>query len=150
MAAWIGARSLSRVDFADRFFDPSTSSAAIDKLRAAAEGVRTATTQQDLADASADIAGAMRSIGLEKWLRFLDDAATRAEAYQPAAGRISLAQTTALNTATDASPGGKSADATPRRYVDPSPRRWIGQPPVGDGECVALVRAATNVPLARE
>jgi hypothetical protein len=72
ITTWAGARSLSLVAFRERLLDPSTSSTAIEKLRAAAEGANAATTHEDLADASADLAGAMRNIGLEKWPRFLE------------------------------------------------------------------------------
>jgi hypothetical protein len=104
MTAWMGARSLSQGAFGERFVDPSTSGTAIEKLRAAAEGARTATTQRDLADASADLAGAMREIGLEKWSRFLSDAAERAGPNGPSGGKTVLAQLAMLNSATDANP----------------------------------------------
>jgi hypothetical protein len=136
MTAWMSARSLSRAEFADRFVDPSTHGSAIDKLRTAAEGARTATTHEDLADASADLAGAMRDIGLEKWSRFLGDAAERAETNGPTRGPIVLAQAATPNTA--------ATTAIPGRYVDADPRQWIGQDSVGNGECVALVRATSG------
>jgi hypothetical protein len=66
MAAWGAARSLSDGAFEERFVDASISSAVVGKLRAAAERVTTATTHKDLAAASADLAGAMQGIGLEK------------------------------------------------------------------------------------
>ncbi|WP_428488541.1 BPSL0067 family protein, partial [Rhodopila sp.] len=34
------------------------------------------------------------------------------------------------------------------RYVAGDPQRWVGQPSVGTGECVPLVRAATGAPQA--
>jgi hypothetical protein len=103
MTTWTGARSLSQTAFKERFVDPSTSGAAIEKLRAAAAAAKAATTHQDLADASADLAGAMRTIGLEKWPRFLSDAAERADANGPDDKTIMLAQLTTPNKATDAS-----------------------------------------------
>lgn len=54
------------------------------------------------------------------------------------------------NTATDASPGGTPAPVPVLgRYVSDDPGQWIGQPSIGDGECVALVRKATGAPLAK-
>jgi hypothetical protein len=38
----------------------------------------------------------------------------------------------------------------PGRYVADNPAQWIGQRPVGTGECVALVRAATGAPRSTE
>lgn len=146
MTAWMGARPLSQAAFGERFVDPSTSGAAIEKLRAAAEGVRAATTHEDLADASADLAGAMRDIGLEKWSRFLSDAAERADASRP----IMVAQATMPNTGSDARPAGNPTTTTPGRYVTDNPQQWVGQPSVGTGECVPLVRAATGAPQARD
>jgi hypothetical protein len=143
MTAWTGARSLSDAAFRARFLDPSTSGAAVGKLRAAAEGVSGATTQKDLAAASADLAGAMQSVGLEKWPGFLKDAAERAQ------GGTKLAQAVTPNTATDAGSDGGAA-APPGRYVAENPRQWIGRPSVGDGECVPLARAATGAPPAVE
>jgi hypothetical protein len=34
------------------------------------------------------------------------------------------------------------------QHVAPNPRSWAGRPPVGDGECVALVKAAANISTA--
>jgi hypothetical protein len=151
MTAWIGARSLSQAAFEERFIVPSTSSAAVGNLRAAAEGVRTARTHQDLAHASAELAGAMRGIGLEKWPGFLKGAAEQADAHQPAGRPVMLAQVATPHTATEASSGGDSAAAAaPGRYVADDPQRWIGQNSVGTGECVPLVQAATGAPLTRD
>lgn len=126
--------------------DSTTSDTAISHLRAAAEGVRIPATHEDLHEASADLASAMQNIGLERWPEFLNDAADRAEAYQPANGRIILAQATTTKMATDASPG-RSSTAAPRGgYVADNPERWAGQPSVGTGECVALVQQATGAP----
>lgn len=67
MTTWIGARSLSNAAFAERLVDGAASGATVEKLRAAAEGVRTAETHQDLGAASAELAGAMLGIGTDKW-----------------------------------------------------------------------------------
>jgi hypothetical protein len=50
--------------------------------------------------------------------------------------------------ATDVAPGPTDAPVTP--YVAANPRQWIGQPQVGDDECVALGRRATGAPPTRE
>ena len=150
MASWMGARALTPAAFAARFADPPASDAAIEALRAATEGARTATTHADLAHASVALAAGMQAIGLAKWPRFLRDAAEQAAAN----GKIVLAQATPPTTATDATPAVTPAPsapaAPPGRYVSSTPRAWIGHPPVGTGECVPLVRAATGAPLAAE
>lgn len=151
MMAWIGVRSMTDAAFAERLLDPSTGNKAIGLLRAAAEGVRTATTHQELSDAAADLAGAMRSIGLQKWSGFLRDAAERADAAGPPTKQIVLVQAATPNIATDARPDGAAPPAAvPGRYVADNPRQWVGQASVGTGECVPLVRAATGAPRAAE
>lgn len=144
MAAWISARSLSDFAFRQNLVSPSTSATAVKKLRAAAEGVRTATTHEDLAQASADLASGVQSVGIDRWPGFLRNAAKRADSYQPARSPVVLAQAATSNTATDASPG-----AAPGGYVADNPEKWAGSPvsrhgrmcasgPVSDG------RAAFN------
>lgn len=65
--------------------------------------------------------------------------------------RVVVAQVTTPNTATDASSAGEPiAAAVPGRYVADNPRLWAGQRPVGTGECVALVQAATGAPRSTE
>ena len=150
MTAWIGARSLGDAAFADRFMGPAAGSVATGRLRAAAEGVRTAQTHRDLAATSGDLAAAMLDIGLDKWPGFLRDAAERADASATAAGRVVLAQAATPNRATDASMGETAPLASAfGRYVTDDPNHWNGQSSVGDGECVALVRKATGAPQAK-
>jgi hypothetical protein len=84
MRAWVAARASGQTAISDHFFDPMTPSRAIDQLGAAAEGALNARSQQDLARASASLAAAMQTIGLDKWPGFLRDAARRA-AEQPVA-----------------------------------------------------------------
>lgn len=57
---------------------------------------------------------------------------------------VQVAQNEHATTATHAT----DAPVTP--YVAANPRQWIGQPQVGDGECVALGRRATGAPPTRE
>jgi len=114
------------------------SDAAIENLRAAAEGARVATGHAALADAAAQLAGAMRGIGVDCWPGFLNDAALRADARIAAARPIVLARAATSMTATDAN----LTRSGP--YIAENPRQWIGRPPVGDGACVALARAASD------
>jgi len=107
--------------------------------------VRVAQTHQDLAKASAELAGGMQDVGLSKWPGFLRDAAARAADYQPAQSPAVLAQATLPNTATDARP-----NAAAGSYVADNPGQWIGHPPVGTGECVPLVQKATGAPRSSE
>ena len=145
MAAWIGARSLSRAEFEKRFVGPVVSDAAIDSLRASAEAVRTATTHHDLGVASTYLASAMQGVGLGRWPGFLRDAADKADTAPPAGGEV-YAQL-ATNTASDASPGGAvAATSSSSAYVAENPEQWLGRPSVGTGECVPLVQQATGAP----
>jgi len=77
MAAWTAARSLGEDAFEKRFTGVLTSATAVRKLRAAAEGASVARTHEDLARASADLAGGMQGVGLERWPAFLRDVADR-------------------------------------------------------------------------
>jgi len=152
MTAWIAGRSLDEVAFGQRFLGSAISEVAIERLRTAAEAVRTAKTHEDLANASADLAAGMQAVGLDRWPRFLREAVTRAETYQRADNRIVLAQ--AMNTATDANPSQTPAAAPgvppPGRYVADNPGQWLGQPSVGTGECVLLVQQATGTPRSTQ
>ncbi len=150
MAAWIGARALSRAEFERRLVGLPASDAAVDSLRAAAEAVRTATTHDDIGVASAHLASAMQGIGLSRWPAFLGDAAHRADTYTPPAGDTVHAQV-ATSTATDASAGGTIASAAIQNaYVATNPDQWAGRSSVGTGECVPLVQQATGAPRSTQ
>lgn len=150
VAAWIGARSLSRAEFERQLVSTSTSDAAIDSLRAAADAIRTAATHHDLAAASVHLADAMMDIGLNKWSGSLRDAADRAGSYTPPAGDRVYAQL-ASNTATDANSGDANAGAASQgNYVAKNPEQWVGRPSVGTGECVPLVQQATGAPRSTQ
>ena len=118
MTAWMDARCLSDAAFAERLVDPATGNAAVRKLRAAAEGVRTAATHNDLAEASANLAAAMQDIGLDKWAGFLSDAARRAEAAPPTERTIALAQLASPGRATEANPYVDSPALTGQALAD--------------------------------
>ena len=152
MTAWYGARALNRDAFRQRFLDATTSDATVDGLRAAARGAIEATTAEALCAAGSAVAGAMQRIGLDRWPRYLAAAAERAGVTGDAVGRpYQVAQAATPNTATDATLGGNSVPAAvPGRYVGDNPRQWIGRPPVGTGECVPLVQAATGAPRSTE
>lgn len=146
MLAWIGACSLSRAEFEKRLVVRSATDAVVDSLRAAAEAVRTATTHQDLGNASAHLADAMQGVGLNKWSGFLRDAADQADSYTPPAGDRVYAQLV-TNSATDASFGGTAAAAASQsNYISKHPEQWAGRASVGTGECVPLVQQATGAP----
>ncbi len=105
MAAWGGARSLSQDAFEGQFMGGSTSETAVRRLRAAAEGARTARTHEDLSRASADLAGGMQGVGLERRPAFLRNVADTADASQrAAAAQEPVAQVSP--------PGGQNADRT--------------------------------------
>lgn len=82
MTALTGTRSRGAAALKDPFLDPSTSGAAIAQLRAAAAAAKAATTHRDLTNAAAELADAMRTIGLGKWPRFLEDAAKLADLHR--------------------------------------------------------------------
>ena len=71
--AWARASDLSRAAFQARFMDPRTSDETTDQLREAAEGARAAKTPADLRAAGAELAGAMRRVGLDRWGGFFAD-----------------------------------------------------------------------------
>lgn len=105
MAAWTAARSLGEDAFEKRFTGVSTSATAVRKLRAAAEGASVARTHEDLARASADLAGGMQGVGLERWPSFLQQVAETADAsHQTIASQELVAQVIP--------PGGQNADRT--------------------------------------
>ena len=60
----------------------SMSETALRRLRAAADGADAARTHEDLERASADLAGGMQGVGLERWPGFLRDVADRAGSGQ--------------------------------------------------------------------
>ena len=82
MTAWNKAAALSRDAFRQMFLDPDTSDATVDLLRNAASGAALASTTGDLRVAGAALTGAMQRIGLNRWPRYLADAAVRAETAQ--------------------------------------------------------------------
>ena len=76
MTAW--SANVSDGDFAARFFGRAADDPAVEKLRGAALDIRSASTHAELRDAAEKVAGAIRTIGLDRWPRFLADAQARA------------------------------------------------------------------------
>lgn len=89
MTAWDSARSLGRDEFRSRFLDADTSDEVVDLLRNAARGAADARTHPELKAASADLAGAIQRTGLNRWPRYLADAADRAAATDMGSTRAS-------------------------------------------------------------
>ena len=129
-----------------RFLDPHTGDGTVDLLRRAAQGAAEARTHAELSAAGADLGGAMQRVGLHHWPRYLADAADRAGAA-PTPDQI--AQLNGSGAQAGVANGVNAGNqATP--YVGSNPRQWIGQPPVGSGECVPLVQRATGAPRTSE
>jgi hypothetical protein len=133
MTAWISAHALTDAVFGAQLVDHFTGNAAIAKLRAAAEGVRTAKSSPDLVKASAELAGGMQSIGLDKWRGFLRDAAQRAEKYKPTQSPVILDDAMSQKTE-ETSPNAAPAPAASGGYVAENPEQWDGHPIVGNGD----------------
>lgn len=118
MIAWNRAAELNVDTFRDRFIGPFTSDHAVILLRNATQATASADSHADLREAGATLTKAISRIGLDRWPRFVHDAADRVD--------------------------GDGANS--RRYVATNPLRWNAQPSVGDGQCVALVQAAAYAP----
>jgi hypothetical protein len=84
--AWHGAETLNQDQFRQRFFDPTTSDATVERLRQAIQRASAAKTYDDLGVASKDLATAMSTIGLDRWPGLLTRLGNRAAASigQPA------------------------------------------------------------------
>ncbi len=80
VAAWYGARSLSRDAFRTQFLDPYTSDEVVDRLRSAAKAMVEGRTHDDLAKAGDDLAAAAQKVGADTWPRFLGNASHQAVA----------------------------------------------------------------------
>ncbi len=129
MTVWVRATARSPAAF-DNTLPVGTSGAVGSSLLAATTATLAAHDRATIDAAGAALALAVRTVGVERLPRF---AASAAEA----AGK--------------AEAGGGQAVSVPSAghgpYVDPDPRRWLGHPSVGSGECVPLVERATGAPL---
>ncbi len=150
LEAWGRTASLDRDTFRDRYLGGIGSDAVVDHLRKAAEEAAKAMTPEQQRDAADELAAAYRLVGPDRWSRFIAGAQGQTAAVAATSNRhVLLAQATTLNTATDAVEGG-NASVAPGRYATDNPRRWIGEHPIGTGECVSLVQQATGAPRAME
>jgi hypothetical protein len=101
--------------------------------------------------AGADLTAAMQRIGLDRWPRYLADAANRAEAASgsPSANGVQYAEDKPADVRSDSAGDGAQAGKT-QIFIDPNPYRWLDHGPVGDGECVALVKKAAGAPPTKD
>lgn len=116
ISAWNKASGLSLDAFRDRFLDPGTGDRTAIVLRDAARTI--ADSHTELHESGAALTEAMQAVGLDRWSRFLHDAAARV----------------------DGDTGGGTT------YVATDPLQWTKRPSVGNGQCVALVQMATHMP----
>jgi hypothetical protein len=80
VAAWYGAKNLSRDAFRALLLNPSTNDSTVDRLRNAARRIVEARTSAVLNAGNASLGDAVRRIGLDNWPAYLADAAKRAVA----------------------------------------------------------------------
>ncbi len=81
------------------------------------------------------------------WRGLVGDATQAAALKEEAPGPVLMAEVVRPNTALDV--GSSSSPVTevaPKRFIADNPVQWLGKPSVGDGECVALVKKATDAP----
>jgi hypothetical protein len=88
LLAWSRASTLDRDAFREQFFGGAGSDEAVDHLRKAAEGAAKATTVDEQRDAAGELAAAYRSVGPDRWPRFVAAAHehTMAAGVSPAGG----------------------------------------------------------------
>lgn len=78
MTTWSSGGGLDRTEFAGLFFGRAADDPVATGLRTAALTARLSGRQDALRDAAEHLAGAMQTVGLDRWSRFLDDAEARA------------------------------------------------------------------------
>ena len=78
MTAWLRATALTQAAFAGRLFGRSADDPVIWSLHDAALRAATATTHDDLREASGKLARAMEAVGIDRWPHFVADAQERA------------------------------------------------------------------------
>jgi hypothetical protein len=71
LLAWSRESTLDRDTFRERFLGGAGSDEAVDHLRKAAEGAAKATTIDEQRDAAGELAAAYRSVGPDRWPRFV-------------------------------------------------------------------------------
>jgi hypothetical protein len=77
MTAWVRGGRLDRTSFANRFFGRGADDPAVQKLRDATLGAASATSDAEMHGAAEKLADVMKAIGLDRWSRFVADAAGR-------------------------------------------------------------------------
>ena len=76
--AWVRGADLNNSEFAERFFGRAAGDPVVEQLRGAARDIASAASPAGLRAAAVKIAGAMQTVGLDRWQRFLSDAQDRA------------------------------------------------------------------------
>ena len=78
MTAWLRATALDQAAFGSRLFGRSADDPVVRDLHSAALRAATATTHDDLREASGKLARAMEAVGIDRWPHFVADAQERA------------------------------------------------------------------------
>lgn len=78
MTAWLRATALNGADFASRLFGRSAGDPVVRDLHSAALRAATATSHDNLREASGKLARAMEAVGIDRWPHFVADAQERA------------------------------------------------------------------------
>jgi hypothetical protein len=96
LLAWSEARGLGRNSFRERFLGGAGSDEVVDHLRKAADTAARATTPEEQRAAAGELAAAWRSVGGDRWPRFIAGAHDRAAAVSivAASGQASSAVVT--------------------------------------------------------
>ena len=114
MTAWLRATAFSQAAFASRLFGRSADDPVVQDLHDAALCAATATTHDDLRDASGKLARAMEGVGIDRWPGFVADAQQRAR--NPAT-LAALKQ--GVGAASPAPTGAATGSAPPERPISP-------------------------------
>ncbi len=78
MTAWMRGTALDQATFAGRFFGRSADDPVVRSLHSAVLGAATATSHDDLREATGKLAEAMEAVGIQRWSGFIADAQERA------------------------------------------------------------------------
>lgn len=91
MTAWVRGSRLDQANFAERFFGRAADDPVVRNLRDAGLGAASATSHAEMREAAGKLANAMKTIGLERWPRFVADAASNSATAAPAGATPSIA-----------------------------------------------------------
>jgi len=121
MTAWVRGSALDQAGFADRFFSRAADDPVVQTLHSAALGAALATNHAGLRDAAEELAGAMQTIGLDQWPRFLADVGQRIAQTAPGAKQSQqVAEAALAGVLSDAGPAVEApgtAGATPAQTL---------------------------------